>query len=76
MEDIQRKSRKDPQMLPDHDRDKTPIADKIANQIIDSVRTVSTTPPKSAKKRPVGHKLIEEVLSCKPVFKFLKSDHN
>ena len=47
MEDIQRKSRKDPQMLPDHDRDKTPIADKIANQINDSVRTVSTTPPKS-----------------------------
>jgi len=50
MEELQqRKARKDTEMLPDHDRDKTPLADKIANQIIDSVRHVSTTPPKSPK---------------------------
>ncbi len=30
----------------------------------------------SAKKRPGSHKLIEEFLSCKPNFKFLKSNHN
>ena len=48
MEELQqRKSRKDTEMPPDHDRDKTPLADKIANQIIDSVRYVQTTPPKS-----------------------------
>ena len=29
----------------------------------------------SAKKRQLYHSMIEEVLSCMPVFEFLKSDH-
>ncbi len=41
-------------------------------------RQKASTPlrSQSAKKHPGGHKLIEEVLSCKPVFKFFKLDHN
>ncbi len=31
---------------------------------------------KMRQKSICGHELIEEVLSCNPVFKFLKSDHN
>ena len=38
MEELQRKSRKDQEA--NHDRDKTPLAEKLANQIIDSVRDV------------------------------------
>ena len=38
MEELQRKSRKEQEA--NHDRDKTPLAEKLANQIIDSVRDV------------------------------------